>query len=128
MHEMSLVRPVLDYVLQKGEECGARAVLSVRLTIGDAHDVVEELIPGLLRHLARGTIAENAEVVIEHVPITARCNRCAEVFPLDLYREETWTCRRCGAHKDYQMAMGREFYIDDIRVLGPAPVVAGRVG
>ena len=46
MHEMSLVRPVLDYVLQKGEECGARAVLSVRLTIGDAHDVVEELIPG----------------------------------------------------------------------------------
>lgn len=116
MHEMSLIRPVVEMVLEQCEGRDVRAVTSVHLTIGDAHDVVADLIPGLFRYLAAGTVAENAEVVIRHVPITVRCNRCGEVFPINVYREETWECPRCGARQDYTLFSGREFEIDSIRV------------
>lgn len=121
---MSLVRPILDYVLQQAESCGALAVRSVHLTIGDAHDVVEELIPDLFRHLARGTVAQNAEVVIERMPITARCNVCNEVFSLNIYRKETWRCPCCGAERNYHMETGREFSIDSISVVMAPSAVA----
>lgn len=120
MHEMSLIGPVVNTVLEACRGKDVAHVQSVHLTIGDAHDVVVDLIPGLFRHLARGTVAENAEVVIERVPITVRCNRCGEVFAINLYRESTWVCPRCGAERDYVLNSGREFTIDSIRVAASA--------
>lgn len=116
MHEMSLIRPVVETVLQSCEGQPIKAVKSVHLTIGEAHDVIDEYVEGLFRHLARGTVAENASVVIEKVPLRVRCNRCGEVFGINVYREETWTCPTCGARQDYVLVSGREFRIDDIVV------------
>ena len=117
MHEMSLVRPIVNMVLEECADQNVRAVTSVHLTIGDGHDVIVDMIPGLFQFLARGTIAEHAEVVIERVPLRAQCNRCGAVFPINVYHRETWVCPSCGEH-DYRLFSGREFRIDSIRVEG----------
>ena len=84
----------------------------MHLTIGEGRDIVVDFLDGLFRHLARGTAAANAHVVVRRVPITVRCNACGEVFPLNVYDEKTWACPRCGAFKNYALASGREFAID----------------
>lgn len=116
MHEMALVRTIVDMV---SEECSGRDVASVRavhLTIGELHDVVEELIPAMFRHLAKGTVAESAQVVIRHVPMTVRCNACGDIFAIDERRPETWECPRCHARRNYRLFSGDEFRIDRLEV------------
>ncbi|MEC4295402.1 hydrogenase maturation nickel metallochaperone HypA [Adlercreutzia shanghongiae] len=115
MHEMGLVRPLVDAVLDHCEEAGAAEVLSVRLSIGEYVDVIERFIPQMFSFLARGTIAEHAEVVIERVPGYAACNSCNNIFSLDTQDKSTWHCPRCG-ERNYRMFSGREFRIDSIEI------------
>lgn len=117
MHEMSLVRDVVDIVNQRAAECGNVSVRAVHLTIGDGRDIVFDLVDGLFKHLARGTLCADAELVVRHVPLTVRCRRCGMVFPIDVFDSATWACPRCAAERDYDLNSGMEFYIDKIEVV-----------
>lgn len=116
MHEMGLVRPLVDTVLDHCAGANVEKVLSVRLSIGEYVDVIEQYIPALFEFLARGTVAEHAKIIIERVPGYAACNACNDIFPIDVRDEATWHCPRCG-ERNYRMFSGREFRIDSIEVL-----------
>ena len=60
MHEMSLVRDIVDVVLDACRGGDVARVSKVRLSIGELHDVVVEYVPPLFRSLARDTIAADA--------------------------------------------------------------------
>lgn len=115
MHEMAIVRDVVDVVLAKAREERATSVVTVYLTVGDAHDIVVEYFQGLFRHLARGTVAENAEMVISSTPLMVECNRCGAVYHIDFRNSGTWPCPACG-QKDYRVCSGMEFSIDGMEV------------
>lgn len=121
MHEMALVHPIVDMVLEHAESVGATEVNAVYLTIGDGRDVIEEYMHGLFAFLARGTVAENAKLHITHVPYAVKCNRCGTVFPLNVRDSSTWTCPACGAHRDYRLYSGMEFTLDQIQVTQQTP-------
>lgn len=116
MHEMSLIKPVVEIVLDQCKGHSVKAVTEVRLAIGEMHDVVDEYIPGLFKFLARGTVAEHAKVVIRKIPMTVRCNGCGEIFRIDVHDESTWRCARCGDRQNYHLYSGREFLIESIEV------------
>lgn len=119
MHEMSLIRPVVDLVLK---ECGERGVTkanAVHLTVGSLRDVIEDYMQGLFQYLARGTVAENAKLVITRVPAVVICNQCGTPFPISTRDKESWTCPQCGAYHDYRLYRGNEFRVDCIEAEGP---------
>lgn len=125
MHEMALVRNVVDIVLEYAEKVEATEVKTVYLTIGYGRDVVEEYMDGLFQFLARGTVAEHAELVISRVPYTVRCNTCGFVFPINVFDQSTWVCPACKTERDYTLNTGREFFISKIEVAGaPRPAEA----
>jgi hydrogenase nickel incorporation protein HypA/HybF len=121
MHEMSLVRKVVDIVLSECEGKEVAAVRAVHLTIGEATDVIEEYVEDLFRFLARGTVAEKAEVFIARTPLTVRCLNCGDIFPIDTRDKETWGCPRCTAYQNYRLFSGREFRVDRIDVERSTP-------
>lgn len=116
VHEMVLVHRALDIVLQECEGQDVAAVTGVHLIVGEATDVMEEFVGDMFRFLARGTVAENARLVVERMPLAVRCNRCSTVFPIKIRQEETWRCPTCGAFHDYVLVSGREFVVDRIDV------------
>lgn len=120
MHEMSLTRNVLDIVLNEANAAGATRVQAVRITIGELRDIVEELFEGLFAHLARGTIAEGAELEIVRVPVTVRCRKCSMVYHLDVRDEDTFACPSCGL-LDYELNSGMEFLVSGIDILKGQP-------
>lgn len=132
MHEMAYVRNVVDVVNDYADREGVAEVKAVYLTIGMARDIVEDYFQGLFQYLARGTVAERAEVVIRRVPFTVRCNRCGRVFPLNVHDPKTWTCPFCGAEQDYRLNSGMEFTVDRIEVAAhrgaPSDGCGGGVG
>lgn len=116
MHEMSLTHDVVDTVLRQAEIAGATEVRGVHLTVGEIHDIVDDLFMKCFAYLARGTIAEHAKVGITRVRLTVRCKDCAEVFPIQLYGfHGDVVCPRCGSRR-YGINSGEEFTIDDIEV------------
>lgn len=126
MHEMSYVRNVVDMVVAYAEREGATEVKAVYLTIGMGRDIVEKYFQGLFQYLARGTVAEHAEMVMRFIPHTVRCNQCGTVFPLNVLDEKTWTCPSCKASRDYRPNSGMEFSIDQIEIVRAAqPQPAG---
>lgn len=128
MHEMSLVRNVVDIVVAQCTEAGVAEVKTVNLVIGEARDIVEDLFEGLFRHFARGTVAEGAHICITRVPLTVRCDACGTVFPLDVCDESTWVCPACGTARSYRVNSGMEFAISSIEVVSNnhADAVGGR--
>lgn len=119
MHEMALMRQVVDTVLDFADEAGATEVKAVYMTIGFNRDVVEAYMDSMFAWLARGTIAEHAELVIRRTPYTVKCNQCGRVFHLNVYDEDTWVCPQCGAVRDYKLNSGMEFLINNIEVALP---------
>lgn len=120
MHEMSLTRNVLDVVLDEANAAGATRVQAVRVTIGDLRDIVEELFEGLFSHLARGTIAEGAELEIVRIPVTVRCRKCSRVYHLNVRDKDTFECPSCGL-LDYGLNSGMEFFVSGIDILKGQP-------
>lgn len=119
MHEMALMRPVVDTVLDFANQANATEVKTVYLTIGFNRDVVEEYLDSMFAWLSRGTIAEHAELIVRRTPYTVKCNQCGRVFHLNVYDESTWVCPSCHAVRDYKLHTGMEFRIDHIEVALP---------
>ena len=124
MHEMALVRNVVDIVVDQAQKANASEVKAVYLTIGSGRDVVIEYLDGLFQFLARGTVAEHAELVVQTTPMTVRCNQCGFIFPINVFKPETWVCPSCKAEKDYKLNSGMEFMINRIEVAGERPQAA----
>lgn len=114
MHEISYVRNVVDIVTEEANAAGVSRVRAVYLVIGEGRDIVEDYFEGLFRHLARGTAAEDAEIVIHRIPYTMRCNQCGTPFHAEYIRREPRVCPACGATDDCTFLRGMEFSISSI--------------
>ena len=119
MHEMSLVRDVVDVVTRAARENGIERVGMVNMTIGRGRDVVPQLFDDLFHHLAQGTPAEGARLEVTNTPYMARCRACGFPWHLDTFDHATWVCPGCGA-RDYGIVSGFEFRIDSIVPAEPA--------
>lgn len=116
MHEMALTRSVVDTVVQKAETAKASQVTSVTLTIGCMRDIVENLFEGLFAYLAKGTVAEGAELIIHQSPLLVKCDSCGLTYSLDVYESASWPCPVCEG-TNHHVISGTEFRIDDISVI-----------
>lgn len=117
MHEMALVRSIMEVVIEEAEAAGAAEVTAVHLEVGEGRDIVIDLFESLFQFLARGSVAENARVVISAVPYRVRCNRCGEEFHLDFKDRLSQTCLGCGADRDYTLVSGNELCINKIEAI-----------
>jgi len=111
MHEMSLVRNLVEVVAEEAAAANVAKITSIHLVVGEGRDIVEDMLPPLFAFLARGTVMENAEIVVQHVPYMVKCNQCGTEFHLQVAQSDKWACPSCHAYKDYRMVSGNEFYI-----------------
>lgn len=116
MHEMALVRNVVDIVLDEAKAVDAAEVTGIYLTIGYSRDIVEDLFEDMLKWMCRDTVAAGAKLYLTRVPFTVKCFDCGRVFPLDVHDRDTWHCPHCRS-KRYVLNSGMEFYVNDIEIV-----------
>jgi len=77
MHELAVCQALIEQVERVARQNGARRVVSVVIT---ASGRSPESSPQLLEHAyplaAAGTLAEDASLVVETVPVRVRCRVC----------------------------------------------------
>ena len=112
MHELSLAVAVVDQVTAVAEQEGAKAVTAITLVIGRFSGVERSALEFCLPVVARNTIAENAQLLIEEEEPSYKCQSCGAE------REGTAgdaICSHCE-RSDFVMVRGRELRIKSIEI------------
>ena len=93
MHELAICQSLMEQVESIARERDAKRVTSITIGMGPLSGVEFQLLKNAYPIASAGTVAEDAELVIEHLPIRVRCNQCgseSDALPNKL------TCKQCG--------------------------------
>ncbi len=99
VHELPITEDILKIALTHGEKNGAKRIVRVNLVIGDLTDLIDEWVQRYFEYLAKDTIAAEAKLVIERVPITVMCGQCKKPFVVDKKKLD-FNCPVCGTKGD----------------------------
>jgi hydrogenase nickel incorporation protein HypA/HybF len=113
MHEVAIMEETVAIACQAAQRQNAHKILSLTMRIGDLSGVVPEALEFAFAAVTQGTLATQATLKIERVPIVCHCDPCDRPFsPADLYCE----CPQCG-HFSQQIISGKEVELKSLEVI-----------
>ncbi|MGQ9700716.1 MAG: hydrogenase maturation nickel metallochaperone HypA/HybF [Candidatus Bipolaricaulaceae bacterium] len=128
MHEYSLAQSLLSALLEHLAAYPAPGrVVKVHVKKGELLILSEWALKEAWRILSEGTELSGAELVLENVPVQARCDSCGYAGNVRYLMEEGWhvsvpilACPRCGGK--LRIVEGRELAIVGLTVEEAKPV------
>jgi hydrogenase nickel incorporation protein HypA/HybF len=109
MHEASIVEGLMQILESQAAAHGVARIRRVNLKVGKLRAVEPQALVACFEVFAEGTVAEGAELVIEHVPAHGRCEDCGEDFEVRGFR---LLCPACGG-RNVALSGGRELLIEN---------------
>jgi len=110
MHELSIVSSLFEVLEEKARENRATKIVKVRLKLGKLTGVVPELLQTAFDTYKQGTIAAEACMEIEEVPLKLRCRGCAAEIEKEDY---VLVCPSCRS-TDLEILEGMDLVLDKI--------------
>jgi len=94
MHEMPTCRQLIKQIEKFAESEPDEKIENIKLSISELARVdVDELVE-LFPIVSQGTCAENAELIVNHVPISVKCGECKKSADVSV---ENINCVFCGS-------------------------------
>lgn len=93
MHELAICQSLMDQVQDIALERNALSVTSIVVGMGPLSGVEAQLLKNAYTVASAGTVAEDAELIIENLPIRVKCGQCgceSDASPNKL------VCKQCG--------------------------------
>ena len=112
MHEVSLMKNLLDTVEETARRESGEPVKVIHLRIGELSGVNIEALTFAFEVLKEGTLSSGASLEFERVPLEARCKRCDTDFRPE---QLIFRCAKCGSG-DIEILSGREMHVDFILI------------
>lgn len=112
MHEMSVCLSLLQQVEKIAAEHQASGVAKILLKIGPLSGVEADLLQRAYPVAVAGTIAENAELVIDTSEVVVRCTECGSTSNVPPNR---LLCGECGDFRT-QIVSGDEMTLQSIEL------------
>lgn len=112
MHEIGVVRSVVQTVTEFAKENDVDRICEIVLDIGELSLVVPKYVEEIYPVVVEGTILENAKLVINVVPGMAECDECNELFNVI---EHEGYCPNCGSFEKTILS-GRDFTIREVHI------------
>jgi hydrogenase nickel insertion protein HypA len=113
MHEASIALSIIDIVQAKCMEEGCGSVDSIRIRIGKAAGIMPEALVFAFDASKDTTVAKNAKLMIETVPVGGTCNGCKKEFEAPDNAQYVLECPLCGS-TSFEITKGREMEIIDM--------------
>lgn len=111
MHERSLVKTLIEQVLDEARVRGLGRIHEVRLQIGEFSGVEPQLVESAFVEMASDVWDPAVRLTIEVVPLAARCLPCDAAFQVEGFR---FVCPQCGGG-DVQVTGGEEMRLASVR-------------
>jgi hydrogenase nickel incorporation protein HypA/HybF len=105
MHEVGMMQQILETAIERAKQEGAQHIDRVHMRVGAEAGVVSESLNFAFEVVKKDTIAEDAQLEVEDIPVLCYCVNCGiEFHPADSLRE----CPNC--HQSYcEVRQGKEF-------------------
>lgn len=112
MHELPITEGILKIALEEANRHKAQKVTAIRIKMGALSDLLPDCINSYFEILSKGTIAEDAVIMVEKLPLKARCNDCNTISEIEI---RSFRCPNCSS-QNMTIIQGNEFYIDSLEV------------
>jgi hydrogenase nickel incorporation protein HypA/HybF len=117
MHELQVAEQILGISLKHVEGHDVNKITAVHLRIGALSDLEEEWMQRYFNYLSEGTLAENAKLKIETVPIVLECETCGAGFQTSKTELAKVDCPQCeGEEAGVKIISGREYTVMNLEV------------
>lgn len=107
MHEFSVAQALMEIVTQEAERHQVKQVLKVGVKLGAFSHVSPQALGFCFDTIKPGTVADEAELLVERLPLRGRCRECGGESPM---QEPTDPCPICGFER-LEITQGRELYV-----------------
>ncbi len=119
MHELSMAQAIVDTVLDAAEKNDAEEIVEVTIEVGKLTMLNPEQLKFLLDVIVEDTLLENAELIIEDIPVEIKCHICefeglANTDDSDHYLAIV-LCPECG-ERNVEILKGRECNVKTIKI------------
>ena len=112
MHELSIIANLFEIMQEKAHEKKAGKIVFVKLQVGKLSGVVPEFLETAFDIYKKDTIAGQARLQIEDVPLKVRCQKCgAETVKDDV----VFICAKCGS-RELETVSGTELLLAKIEM------------
>lgn len=112
MHELSIVASLFEIMQEKAREKGAKKITFVKLQVGRLSGVVPEFLATAFDVYKKDTIADEAGLEIEEVPLKVRCKTCGKTMIRDDF---VFLCIGCGS-QDLDTLTGTELFLEKMEM------------
>ncbi|MGI6684073.1 MAG: hydrogenase maturation nickel metallochaperone HypA [Bacillota bacterium] len=112
MHEYSITQQIIKIAEEAARENKAKKITKISLVVGELSGFIGDSITMYFEIIARGTLAEAAQLEIKHVKTQFWCENCQEHY---LRARFSFDCPKCG-QQGVPTEIGKEFYIDGIEI------------
>ncbi len=112
MHEASLAKNIIEIISSNTELTNGVRIQKVNLRVGELAGIYHDSLQFYFTEMSKGTVAENALLFFECIPIVGKCRECTNEFILQNFEIN---CPKCGLSK-FDIISGNEFEIVNIEV------------
>lgn len=112
MHELSVCQALIDQVEDVARQHHATRIMSIVVRVGPLAGIEDGLLLRAFSLAKAGTVAGDAELVVENSPVRVRCEQCGketDVTPTCL------VCGLCGAWR-IQLISGDELLLASVEL------------
>ncbi len=113
MHEFAVCRDMLQQIETIAVDEQATAVEAITVRIGPLSGIEAHLLSQAFPLAAAGTVAENAELIIEALPIKVKCQTCGAETEA---RANRLICGQCGDYHT-RLLSGDEMLLASLELL-----------
>lgn len=112
MHELSIAQSMLEIIEQEAAFFNRSKVTIIRLRIGKLSGIVPDALRFAFEIISKGSVAEDASLDIEEVPISIKCNECRKTFGVD---DPFMICPHCDG-LNVELVSGKELEIKELEI------------
>jgi hydrogenase nickel incorporation protein HypA/HybF len=116
MHELPVTESILNIVLKHAKNNDVKKIVTIYLSVGELSDLEDEWMQKYFQYLSKDTLAKDAKLSIERIPITMQCSKCSNVFTVEKKSLAKIQCPKCKEQK-CSLKSGKEYYIKNMEVV-----------
>jgi hydrogenase nickel insertion protein HypA len=115
MHEFSIAQSILDIAAEQCAERNCSVVDSIHVRLGKATGVMLESLQFAFDAIKENTVARNASLSFEVVPVGGTCHGCNKEFDAPDDAPYVFECPLCGS-ASFEITRGREMEVDEMEM------------
>lgn len=110
MHEIRIAEDLSAIVLETAKQENLSKVTRVNISFGKLVQIVPAIFEFVFREIVKESVAQDAELSMEIVPVKMKCTVCGTDFHV---KENLFACANCGS-TDLEIIHGKELFIKSI--------------